>query len=328
MIIKRTLLPYKHFHAPEKPFFALSQKQFELISEFNRRVKDGNIELVTTVCLCGSMEFDLVASVDRYTFQQKTVICRVCGLMQSNPRMTEREYSRFYSSDIYRLCYEGEDYILSAKKRYSLNYGEDIFREINRIRGTDQKVSILEFGAGGGWNLLPFIKAGAKTMGIDYSKSLVALGASYGIPMKEGGIEQIDEKYDIIILNHVIEHFINPVETLRMISAHLNESGLLYIASPDINNFSMGQLQNAHTYYFNPKTLKYYCSNTNLQCIAFGRAQNVHMFGIFKLSRKPLKQPDINTYKSKSLLALFFLIRAKRFIKKILSEYCLIRFRN
>ncbi len=279
--IRRTLLPFKYFHNPESSFMRLSPRQSELVVEFNRKAEQGLIEFESVNCLCGSLEFDLIASVDRHSMRQKTIMCVRCGLIQSNPRMTDKEYAKFYSSDMYRLCYEGEDYLITYEDRYEPRHSRHIFDEISGIRTVDPTVSVLEVGAGGGWNLVLFANAGAAVVGIDYSESLVNMGNRHGLNMKQGSIDDIKGLYDIIIINHALEHFPDPVESLKKIIRHLDKSGLLYIGVPNIMNFGIGQLQNAHVYYFTPLTFEYYCAKAGLKSIKIGAAQEVHMFGTF-----------------------------------------------
>ena len=73
------------------------------------------------------------------------------------------------------------------------------------------------------------------------------------------------KKYDLIILNHVIEHFIDPIEKLLQIKALLNQGGLLYLGLPNIQSYGIGQIQNAHYWYFSPlnfaKLLNHYGSS-------------------------------------------------------------------
>jgi predicted SAM-dependent methyltransferase len=73
-------------------------------------------------------------------------------------------------------------------------------------------------------------------------------------------------KADLIILNHILEHFKYPAQELIKIKSLLNEKGILYIALPGI--FSIKQsygnflsfLQNAHTYHYCLLTLDYILS--------------------------------------------------------------------
>lgn len=278
----------------------LSLKQSELVAEFNRKAGHGLVEFESVPCLCGSTEFDLIASVDRYSMLQKTVICAKCGLIQSNPRMTGEECAGFYSSDMYRLCYEGEDYLERYEDRYDPRFSRHIFDEIAKVKTIGRTMSVLEIGAGGGWNLTLFVKAGARVTGIDYSKSLVDMGIGRGISMKQGSVDDIEGAYDVIIVNHALEHFPDPVGSLRKIASHLNEDGILYVGVPNIMNFGMGQLQNAHNYYFTPETLGYYSALAGLKAVRMGQAQGIHLFGIFKRSDNVVV-PRIAGHRSKMM---------------------------
>lgn len=313
----KTLLPFKEFHCPESPYTALTPIQSKVISDFNQKVKSGAIEFETVPCICGSTAFDLIASVDRYSMLQKTVMCRQCGLIQSNPRMTEKACADFYSSDLYRLCYEGENYLDISGSRYDIDSVRHIFDEVNKIKEINSNCSILEFGAGGGWNLLPFVNAGAKTAGIDYSRSLVELGLKRGLNIKQGTVANIDGLFDVIIMNHVAEHFSGFLSSIRKVSDHLKSKGVIYIAVPNILVFGMGQLQNAHTYYFTPGTFKHYCAKAGLKLLKMGNAQRIHIFGIFELSQASPYGLDTHY---KKMLRRFREIRLRRSIKNILKD--------
>lgn len=312
--IRKKIFPFKEFHSPSKPCLDISHDQLMLIKEFNNKVKSGNIEFESIPCLCGCAVFDLIASVDRHSMLQKTVLCSRCGLIQSCPRMSKGAYSDFYSSDYYRKSYESDEYLSLYRKKYCQNTGQHIFDEIDKIKKINSSLSVLEIGAGGGWNLLPFIARGAKVLGIDYSPSLVSLGLEYGINMTQGSIDDMEGAFDIIIINHVLEHFLNPVESLKSIKKHLKDRGLIYIAVPNIFNFGMGQIQNAHTYYFDPETFTYYCSMSGLKLINSGPAQEIHLFGIY--------EADNNTnHRDKDLSHHFYDVY--RQLKKIRFRYCL-----
>ncbi|MCX5816579.1 MAG: class I SAM-dependent methyltransferase [Proteobacteria bacterium] len=296
--IEKKVFSFRQFHSPVKPYVNLTDAQRKLAKEFNQEAEDGRIEFESVPCLCGSTTFDLIASVDKFSMLQQTVLCIKCGLIQSNPRMTQKEYANFYSSDLYRKCYESEAYLHMYESKYIEETGQHIFDEISKIKAIDSDCSVLEIGAGGGWNLLPFIKRGAHVLGIDYSPSLVSLGMEHGINMAEGNVSAIEGTYDIIIINHVLEHLMNPVNSLKGIYKNLKRDGLIYIAVPNILNFNMGQLQNAHTYYFVPRSFLHYCALSGLRSIIHGPAEVIHMFGIFKYNDSDVTDVDLgNNYK-------------------------------
>lgn len=314
--INKQILLQKEFNIPGRPVVECTQGQLNLVSEYNRKVKNGDLKLEAVPCLCGSLVFDLTARVDRYGMLQDTVICVACGLVQSNPRMASKEYVNFYSSDLYRMCYDGEDYLRKYEERYTLKHGKHIFDEVNKIARIDGESTVLEIGSGGGWNLLPFIDKGARVLGIDYSPSLVDLGIKHHIPMRQGSVETIAGKYDVILVNHVLEHFLNPVDSLRKIVCHCKPQGIIYISVPNILNFNMGQLQSAHTYYFSPYTLERYCAEAGLGLLAIGKAQNIHIFGIFRLCDAQDK-PALRCKKTKIN---FNLVKLKTLAKRVLRR--------
>ncbi|MBN4079728.1 methyltransferase domain-containing protein [bacterium AH-315-C08] len=99
----------------------------------------------------------------------------------------------------------------------------------------------------------------------------------------------------IIIINHVIEHFTDLLDSMKSIIKHLKPNGFLYIGVPNIDNYGLGSLQNAHIYYFSPRTFEYYMNHCGLRIIQYGAAQNFHMYGIFELGSQT---PDISTLES------------------------------
>lgn len=297
MKIHKRLFCIDVLNSEDRPFVKLTPYQKRKVKEFNDKVKNGITQFKYNKCLCGNDNFDLLSSKDRYSFIQQTVICRQCGLVMSNPTMTDEAYSEFYTDDTYRMCYDGEDFMEQNLLRYDEGCALHIFSEINRLKTVDSTVSCLEIGAGGGWNLLPFMKAGAHVLGLDYSQGLVQLGRDKGINMKQGSIKDIEGLFDVIILNHVLEHFSDPFGVLRKISAHLKKDGFFYIAVPNINNYDMGELQNAHIYYFNPDTFKYFSTQNSFEILSIGSVQDMHMFGILRPSENIKSMPSLkNNY--------------------------------
>lgn len=200
--IERNLVPLRAFHRPKHPYVPLGPAEMVVADSMNAEIVDGNIAFEAGACLCGSDTFDLVASVDCHALRQQTVLCTRCGLISSNPRRTAAEYEKFYSSDVYRRLYSGPDFLTAYRDtRYNLETGRHIFAAVSSVRTIGPGHRVLEVGAGGGWNLLPFQQAGAEILGLDYSASLVELGREQGIPMIAGGLEVIEGEFDVIILS-------------------------------------------------------------------------------------------------------------------------------
>jgi len=267
----------------------LSDFQQSAIKKFNQRVHDGLISFQEKTCLCNTNDFDTIFQFDRYGLWHPVVICKNCGLIQSNPQLSDEEYKRFYSSNDYKSLYEGENFLETSKSRYKES--NHIFDTLLPVMKEYNLNTILEFGCGGGWNLYPFYKKGYTVTGYDYSFDMIKLGRSYGLNLRQGSFTEIhstNDKYDVIILNHVIEHFTDFINNMESIIQHLSANGIVYIGVPNMDNFGKGQLQNAHTYYFSPRTFNHYMKICGLEVLKFGSAQKIHMYGIFKLNTMDL----------------------------------------
>ena len=280
------------------PPVPMSAFQRSLVNGYNDKVLHQRFDYEEATCLCKEQTFEGLFEFDRYGLWNPVVICMNCGLIQNNPRLTEDEYGRFYSSDDYRSLYEGESYLEESAKRF--NKSNHIFEDLNPIISKLGLKTILEVGCGGGWNLLPFDRAGYNVTGVDYSENLTEMGRSYGLNIHQGSIRSLEnweQKYDVIILNHVIEHFTDFFGFMELIIRRLIKNGIIYAGVPNMDHCIVGQLQNAHLYYFTPRTFKRYMSELGLEELAFGTAQNIHMYGVFKLSASrelgPTFKPEI-----------------------------------
>lgn len=337
IIITKKIIKLDSFYNPLKAVIRSDDKQWKLIENFNQKVLSGKIKFEEVDCLCGNRYFHLLAGIDRYGFIQSTVMCNRCGLIMSNPRMTEEFYQKFYKSDEYRKLYDGLNYLTKYESNYSDGRAIPIFKSVTAVKPANKISSLLEFGAGGGWNLLPFIEKGIYVQGYDYSPELVNLGRSKGIRLGQGSFDDIKGEYDVIILNHVIEHFTDLFEDMNKIKEHLNEEGIIYIQVPDIEKFSMGHIQNAHTYYFTSKTLRYYMGKCGLKMIHHQPEIGGHMSGIFVVDEpqiddkfleghceemiKMMRRYSRLYYPRRLFIKVLDLIGLKNTIKHILNRY-------
>jgi SAM-dependent methyltransferase len=260
----------------------ISGSQQKCIREFNALVEQGELSFQEDPCLCGVECSEQIASRDRYGFWHPVGVCRGCGLVRHNPRMTDEAYRFFYSSDIYRQVYGGENYLDEAERRMSSDYGQHVYDDVSSALNPQTLETVLEFGCAGGWNLLPFARAGLRVRGYDYGPSLVELGRKFDLDLRVGSLNDIEGMYDLIILNHVAEHFTDFYGSMKALIGHLNPGGWLYVGVPNIDNYGQEQLQNAHVFYFSPRTFQHYMSRCGLSMFKFGPAQAIHMYGVFQ----------------------------------------------
>ena len=121
--------------------------------------------------------------------------------------------------------------------------------------------------------------------GVEPNRQLSNLGNKRGLDITNGSFFSGDpcalEQFDLIILNHVLEHLDNPVAHLKEMMLSIKPGKYMYIGVPNINNFDSGQFQLAHNYYFSPNTLMNCADRVGLKLVTFGQ-DSIHMFGIFR----------------------------------------------
>ncbi|MEI7513634.1 MAG: methyltransferase domain-containing protein [bacterium] len=104
--------------------------------------------------------------------------------------------------------------------------------------------SILDIGCANGGLLNVLRKNGYyNILGVDPSLSCVQHVQSLGIKCVVGDIfssafNEIQEKFDCIILTHVFEHIYDLKNAVENISAKLNDNGIIYIEVPDASSYA------------------------------------------------------------------------------------------
>lgn len=99
--------------------------------------------------------------------------------------------------------------------------------------------SVLDVGCGNGRALFP-LKDTHRVFGIDFSSTAIArMKKEYGIDgavMNVYDVDTLEEKFDFIIANHLLEHLERDEEFVRKCKSIMNEGGTFFAAVP--NNMS------------------------------------------------------------------------------------------
>ena len=258
----------------------LNPIQYKAKEDFLKQEKLQNLVYEKYNCECGATEeeFEVLLEEDRYGLPVHTVICKKCGLVMTNPRMTQKWYDYFYKNIFGRL-YRGaendediEQYFEQQKKR-----GEFIYHSVQKMWDS-QFQTVLEIGCSSGGILAVFAEHGYQVMGIDLDDKFLDFGRKKGVNLLQGHSSELvsrKQKYDLIILSHVLEHFLDMESELSVISALLNENGKLYIQVPGIKMIEHGSygfnfqayLQNAHVRHFCLGTLEDVLGNYGFELI-------------------------------------------------------------
>jgi SAM-dependent methyltransferase len=224
-------------------------------------------------CFCGSTEIEVLSVQDRYGLPFGTKICKKCGLIFLSPRLSAENLQNFYD-EIYWGLVLGDNQIPLATA--VAGRGSSIFKFMKSnidFSKYGKSPVLFEIGCGSG-DKLDEIKSDAEKDGIkliisgcDYSKSAVTIAKEKGYNIFEGGIESLfgEEKADLIILSHVVEHFIDLDGEFKKIQKILKPGSYTYIEVPGVcdlinkNEYDYNYLIYsilAHIHNFNLNSLK------------------------------------------------------------------------
>lgn len=214
--------------------------------------------------LCGSVDHGVLETRARFGMKANTVICRRCGLVFLNPRMTPAEYEQFYSSSAYRKLYSNAERPTKVLDERSLRGAREKFLFVSGaidLSGFSRK-KFLDIGCSAGY--LPFIfsQHGWESDGIEPTKTFAEHGRKkFGLDIKTGMLNSVSirKKYSLITMVHVFEHMTDPHATLKKIRNILAEDGLVYIEVPNVQEFYGRFSQGcdiAHPYFYSPQTLR------------------------------------------------------------------------
>lgn len=98
--------------------------------------------------------------------------------------------------------------------------------------------SLLEIGCSIGYTLEAAKKRGIDHLGIDISKYAVDYCNNHGLTAEQVSLEELiqnKKSYDLLFMQHVLEHFQDPFSTLKQCWELLNENGLILILVPNSN---------------------------------------------------------------------------------------------
>ena len=232
--------------------------------------------------LCGEAKLEYVFAVD----EQGVERCRSCSLVLLNPQ-PDADDARLYSEGYYRgqcdLKQRGEENVLDpARIQRRLESCAGIVETIERALG--RKGRWLDLGCGPGFLLKVAHDAGWEVAGADVSEFATRYAREvFGVrELRTGPLEQVDfpdGAFDVVTLQHVIEHFRDPVRMVHRIQGWLRADGLLWLETPDVDS---GRARRAkadwdhlkvpeHLFYFNERTLKRLLRRARLEVVSVHR---------------------------------------------------------
>ena len=215
---------------------------------------------------CGSTDFEFFCHKMRNGINLRTVACKRCALVQTNPQPTADCLRTFYER-FYHLFHQrtGVDQSYLAKSR---PMAQRRFARVAQHLDPASPASVLEVGPGAGEFLACCRRRSAwSALGLEPGTESFRHCAERGLNVVQTGIESFEspERYSLIAAFNVMDHLRSPKAFLEKCHRLSADAGLLALEVVNLNRFAhprQQMLQFPLLYVFN------YVSLTNLlqQC--------------------------------------------------------------
>jgi len=180
-------------------------------------------------CLCGERRAAVVKQglSDKRTQEPRDIVrCAACGLLRTSPP----PYTATGAG-----IYEAEDFSarVGAKELWQ-EFSRGLLAAVKRFkpRGT-----LLDVGCNAGLLVELAGKEGFSASGVDLNRAAVEYGRAHlGLDLVCGELKDADFKgspFDVITMNHLLEHIVDMKEFLAEVSAVLKNDGIIAVGSPN-----------------------------------------------------------------------------------------------
>jgi SAM-dependent methyltransferase len=225
--------------------------------------------------LCGGEGRDFVINAlhdveNRIAGEYAISRCRACRLYYLSTRPDEASLSACYDENYHVRFNRAANPLMRwlFNARYALR-----MRRLLRYSGGRAPSSVLEIGCGDG-NLLTYLERAlppsVELVGVELDVRNTTLPVTSRIRLYEADFDRLDlgRQFDAVVMYHVLEHLVHPVETLRRIRALLKPGGFLLFQVPNWNTcwrkvFPLhwnGLQIPRHQFFLDPQSLRDLCA--------------------------------------------------------------------
>ncbi len=231
---------------------------------------------ICPICNSGDIKTNVGCADNIWPEKHYFCYCHNCGLYFLEEKPSAADVEKYYKTSYYRL-----PFFMSAIK--------NIFRDFRcasqaaylneLIPGPIADRRILEVGANDG-RLLRYFSRKNSAIGLEYSdKSREFARKKYGIKLSDSDISEVKDRFDLVLLSHVFEHFLDMESVLSKIREILNDGGYVFLEttnSPRFDNcaewddkYLSGEL--SHIYNFSVKSLKLLADKHKFRIVSLDR---------------------------------------------------------
>ena len=211
--------------------------------------------------ICNQKNDKILAKRVRPGIDQYVVICKNDGLVYLNPRWNQEQYNKYYTEGYYK----NDQLKPSAKKILIQEQRALKIISFTKQININKNSKILEVGCGAG-HIIGKIQSELKC-----DAYAIEPGGNWNNYLRKFNLKVFNtdlsnfkskEKFDLILLSHVFEHFLRLDIILEQLKNLLHDDGHIYLEVPNILDINPDAVLTKsffripHTYYFSRKTLE------------------------------------------------------------------------
>ena len=221
--------------------------------------------------LCGAVDVAELGQQDREGQPLRTVICRRCGLVYSDPRPDAAQVREYYARN-YRTDYKATH---QPKAKHTYRAGRVALERCQRLAPVlTPGCRVLDFGAGGGEVVYVLRALGYAAAGFEPNEGYARFAADVlRVPVTNGFYQTVPiapASQDVVTAFHVVEHLESPSDALQRIAGWLRPCGWLVVEVPNVEavcQWPRSRFHRAHLYNFNLATLERTGQKAGLQMV-------------------------------------------------------------
>ena len=200
--------------------------------------------------------------------------CNVCELIFANPLPSNEDLNSYYSSGLY---YDkvGDPFNHEILE-FSYKLSKTRLELINKKIDNDWNKNVLDIGAGSAQIGKILLDKFPDSMydAVEPDKAITNQWGSW-VENHFDSIDKVNNTYNLIILNQVLEHINNPIEFLESLYRLIKNNGYLYIDVPYKDYLFKPSIE-PHLLFWNKKSISFALSKTGFQLAFCDTAGMLH----------------------------------------------------
>jgi len=226
------------------------------------------------------------------------VICKNCGLVFMSPQPSKSDYEKIYKEyENSRHNCKDKSEVLKVIEGFKDNKkGEEIYNFLKEYLQNEKKVLDIGCGFGHISNSLKNMN-GCNVSAVEPSELLAkTVGEELEINVFNGQFDDFisrnNERFNILIMHHVFEHFTDPVEKLYQFKNLLLPNGVVYIEVPNVASFKKPVnhfFDYMHPFSYSPKTFKELVYKNGYKIVKVNKEKKYRLQVIIALESSPYR---------------------------------------